>query len=224
MYFLPGIIFVVINIILFSLLITAVNRASTSGIMILYVLIMIECIVSAFYTLHNYVGAFGPGGFLFYLSALVTLIMLMFVIIWSSILFPQLTKQRRIYYAFGAFLMVLSAVSPILGKVGIGSYCDEQAMEHGDKIVSAIRAYESDHGFFPERLGALNRDYFKDETSYSCMKKIGINLEIFTAEFRIEECEGHTSLVTTSMDGILVVWYDLVTNEWNTYDAFEGRC
>jgi hypothetical protein len=223
--FLPIITFILIGLALFSVLVFAVKCFPTKEIAIVLLAIFAESIVFAIYTLINFHGAFGPGIFLFLVSPIMTIIILVGLLVADRRLLPKLDKQRRTFYLVGAVLLISAQLSPVVGINGIGSYCDSRTRKLGDNIVMAIQAYKTNTGSYPTRIEALARDYgWKGETSYNCMKGLGINADDITVHFRIQKCQDHLSLVTDSTDGVNVVWYDLETSKWSRISFLDSSC
>ena len=221
--FAPTVVFIVISLALLIIFVIAVTRLPIKAIVAVCVAIITEGIIFAFYTLINFGGAFGPGILLFFVSPVMTIIVLVALVAGGK-LRSELDKQRQTFYRVGAVLLLSTQLAPIIGIIGIGGYCDNQTRKLGDKIVAAIQAYKNNTGAYPTRIEALARDYGKGEISYSCMNGLGVNIDQFTARFRIQECREHLSLVTDSTDGVNVVWYDLETNKWSRISFLDSSC
>ena len=223
-YFSPIIIFVITGLVLFPIFTIFIKRFPSWVSFLFLFLTMTGAIFTAFYTIVTFGGAFGPGLLLFLSSVVVTFIGILIWMFSSKNLFEHIEKKKKNLYILGSCIIIFAQFSPVIGKYGIGGYCDIKITQFGNSIVVAIQEYKHQNNVYPTTLYKLKPEYFQKDPVYSCMGKIGISHETLVANFYFQECNEKPSLVTSSTDGVYTKWYDLTTGQWSKISWLDSNC
>ena len=192
----------------------------------IFLLIMtLESVLAAFYGVHTFGGAFGPGMMIFCLSFVVFLVSLILLIFIHSRFYRQFIEDedRKKLYIRGGLIILLLQFSPVIGYFIIRISCSMQTHINAQPIIQAITAYHEDTGEFPRTLEMLPNPDGNNIPAPGCAW-----LEWDTGypnRFEIVQCRnGETLLAADSIDGSSILRYNLESVLWSSVSFLDGAC
>lgn len=180
----------------------------------------------AFFSVHNFGGAFGAG---MALSCLSTFLVPVSLIIW--ILLRHLFQHkfgadliRRRMYFFGGLLIIVYQLFPFSGSYFIDSTCFRNTQSNAESIIRAVETYQQENGAFPQALELLQIEYLSEIPTPGCTW-LGTQDYRPKVSFEIQTCnDGTVLLINESTDGTSMERYNFATGNWSSVSFLDGTC
>ncbi len=180
----------------------------------------------AFFSVHNFGGAFGAGMVLSCLAAFLGPISL---IVWILLRHPFQRKYaddltRRRMYFFGGILVISLQLFPIIGSYSIDSACFRITQRNAEPIISAVETYFQEMGVFPQELEFLQPEYMSKLPTPGC---IWLATQDYRPQvsFEIQTCnEGIVLLTNELTGGTSIERYNFSTGNWSSVSFLDGAC
>ena len=188
-------------------------------------LLILESIVSAFYSIYTFGGAFGPGMLLFCLSPLSTpTAVIIFIFFRRRFLrdYGQDRKRRKIY-KIGMAIFIVACLSPFIGHFLIDAGCRTANKIKALPLIQALNTYNEEHTKYPETTEPLLPVYLDEIPSPGCAWLSGINHP--NNAFNIIHCDNERTLLTSyTVDGASIHRYNFASGSWSGISFLDGDC
>ncbi|GEM_PF-1889794 len=192
------------------------------------VLVFLEGVIAAFYTVYTFGGAFGLGIMLFcspFLSVPLSLLVLLlayrpFSRAWTG---GEAAPRRR-FYLFGGLFILVWQLAPVVGYYGIGSACYAQNRRIGADLIAAVETYRQEQGRYPDSLEAIVPAYAPAIPAPGCAWLSGAG-PWDRQGFELARCSSDVLLLTVeSVDGSFIERYNFATGNWSSISFLDGAC
>ncbi len=181
---------------------------------------------AAFFSLHNFGGAFGAGMALSCLTVLLLPISLIFLILLRHPFrrkFEDDLRRRRLY-VIGGILIVVSQLFPFIGSMTIDSACYRLTRSNAEPIISGVARYHQEHGVYPPDLESLQPEYLSEIPNPGCVW-LGTQEYRVQVSFEIQTCNDGTVLLTNeSTNGTSIERYNFTVGNWSSISVLDGAC
>jgi hypothetical protein len=141
----------------------------------------------------------------------------------ASIGDPRLRRWHR----FGVFLVPLLLASPVLGEFAITRIYDTANRAAAGTIITAMAAYEDDHGDYPESLDVLVPHYLQEipaARGFGPFTWFHEDDYIYHSTFDLAECNGVTLVTIYSLKLDFIQRYNMTTGVWSRVSFLDGVC
>lgn len=183
-------------------------------------------IYAAFFSLHNFGGAFGPG---MALSCLTILLVPISLIVWILLGYSFRRKygddvSRRRLYFFGGLIIILSQLFPFVGSYAIDSACFSITQRNAEPLIDAVEAYYQKNGSYPLEIDSLQPKYLSEVPLPGC-NWLSTQEDWYQVRFEIYTCDAGMVLLTNeSSDGTSIERYNFATSNWSSISFLDGAC
>jgi hypothetical protein len=199
---------------------------SSKWAIVALLLIVALAVYMAFYSVHNFGGAFGAG---MALSCLTMVLIPISLIIWLLVRRPFGRKfgedvLRRKLYIWGGLLIVVTHLFPFIGSMTIDGACFRITQQNAETIITAVENYHQDIGVYPSDIETLQLDYLAEIPSPGCVW-LSTQPDWSPVSYEIQTCNDGTVLLTNeSSDGTSIERYNFSTGNWSSISIFDGAC
>jgi len=192
----------------------------------IFLLIMaLESVLAALYSVHTFGGAFGPGMMIFCLSFVVFLISLILFIFIHSRFYQSFIEdeERKKNYIRGGLLILLMQFSPVIGYFVIRVSCSIQTHRNAQPIIQDINTYYQESGKYPDTLQDVN---ILDEEIFPLPGCSWLEWDTgYPNKYEIVQCSsGETLLTAESIDGSSILRYNFYNGAWSSVSFLDGAC
>jgi len=199
---------------------------SWKGAIVFLGLVISLAIYMAFFSVHNFGGAFGAGMALSCLTAILVPISLIILILLRR---PFRRKYgddliRRRLYVFGGLLIVLTQLFPIIGSYSIDAACFGITQRNAQPLISAIETYQQENGTFSSDIESLQPEYLAEIPVPGCFL-LSAQDDWYQVRFELYTCNDDIVLLTNeSTDGTSIERYNFATGNWSSNSFLDGAC
>lgn len=199
---------------------------SWKGAIFFLVGIVLLAVYAAFFSVHNFGGAFGAGSALSCLTALLVPISL---IIWILLRRPFGRKfgddiALRRLYVFGGLLIVVTHLFPFFGSTTIDRTCFHITQRNAKPLIAAVEIYDQENGAYPSDVDSLLPDYLAEIPTPGCTW-LSAQPDWPLVSFQIQTCnDGVVLLTNESSDGTSIQRYNFTTGNWSSVSFLDGVC
>ena len=143
---------------------------SWEGAIVYLGLVFTLAIYMAFFSVHNFGGAFGAGMALSCLTAFLVPISLIFLVLLRRPFRNKFGDDliRRRLYIFGGLLIILTQLFPIIGSQSIDAACFRITQRNAVPLISAIETYQQANGTYPSVIASLQPEYLSEIPAPGC--------------------------------------------------------
>lgn len=199
---------------------------SWKGAIIYLGAVFVLAMYMAFYSVHNFGGAFGAG---MALSCLTAVLVPISLIIWILLRRPfgrrfgdDVTRSRL--YVFGGLLIVVTHLFPFVGSMTIDAACFRITQRNASPLIAAVDTYFKENGTYPPDVESLQSGYLAEIPSPGCTW-LSARPEWQPVNFEILTCNDDTVLLTNeSSDGTSIERYNFSTGNWSSISFLDGAC
>lgn len=189
-------------------------------------LILFLAIYMAFFSVHNFGGAFGAGMALSCLTAFLVPISLLVLILLRRPFRSKFGDDliRRRLYVFGGLLIILTQLFPILGSYSIDTACFRTTRGNAEPLIFAIETFQQKHDTYPLDIASLQPEYISEIPVPGC-SWLSAQEDWYQVRFELYSCsDGVVLLTNESTDGTSIERYNFVTANWSSISFLDGAC
>ena len=183
-------------------------------------------VYTAFYSVHNFGGAFGPGMILSCLAVfLVPISIILLILLRHPFIrkFPDNILRNRLYF-WGGVLIIFSQMVPFFGSYTVDAVCYRTTRQNAAPLITAIEAYFEQKGTYPEKIEILQPAYLVEIPVPGC-SWLSTQGNWPPPRFEIQTCNNGTVLLTNeSTDGTSIQRYNFNTGNWSSISFLDGSC
>ena len=200
-------------------------RKGKTAAQLLVLLIFIESILAALFTVRTFSGGFGPGIAVFFLSFVVFLASLVIYIFLHKYFYrrhPE-DEQRKQYYIRGGLLILFLHLSPVWGYFLIRISCSLQTHQLAKPLISEVQTFYTTTGEYPSTL----EDIFSEPELISLHPGCSwLSGDLgYANSFNITTCDtGETLLTTETIGGSSILRYNFTSKAWTSISFLDGAC
>jgi hypothetical protein len=188
--------------------------------------VLILAVYAAFYSVHNFGGAFGAGMALSCLTVILVPISLIILILLRRPFgrkFGDDVKRRR-WYVFGGLLIAVTYLFPLFGSMTIDAACYRITQRNAKPLIAAVEIYYQEHGVYPGDIESLTPDYLANIPAPGCVW-LSKQPDWPPVSYKLQSCNDDTVLLTNeSSDGTSIERYNFDTGVWSSVSFFDGAC
>jgi hypothetical protein len=188
--------------------------------------VFLLAVYAAFFSVHNFGGAFGAGSALSCLTAILVPISL---IIWILVRRPFGRKfgddvNRRRLYVFGGLLIVVTHLFPFFGSMTIDSACFRITQRNAEPLIAAVETYYRENGTYPKDVVSLQPEYLAEIPTPGC-SWLSTQPDWPPVSYKLQVCrDGPVLLTNESSDGTSIERYNYDTGVWSSVSFLDGAC
>ncbi len=196
------------------------GKQAATGFILLMVL---ESIFAAFFSVHTFGGTFGPGMVIFCLSFVIFIVSLTLFIVYHARFYRQFYEDelRKKVYMRGGLLILLLQFSPVIGYFCIRVGCSLQTRHNARPYITSVNSYYQVTGHYPDRLDDLNSPSDLSIILPGCTWLDGDK----NNRFEIVQCSsGETLLTAHTVDGSSILRYCFGEEIWTSISILDDVC
>jgi len=199
---------------------------SWKGAIAYWIFLFFLAIYMAFFSVHNFGGAFGAG---MALSCLTMVLVPISLIIWTLLRRPFGRKYiddviRRRLYVFGGLLIVVFQLFPFAGSTVIDSTCYRITRQNAEPLIAAIETFYRENGEYPAEIDVLQPTYLAGLPVPGCTW-LSTHPDWPPVHFEIQTCrDDSVQLTNESSDGTSIERYNFSTGNWSSVSFLDGAC